>query len=152
MSAKVFFELSSLGISPQTAFSWLENDLINIIGTKSADEFLNNFQNSEGFLNYLKDRLVTDVKNGEIKYNFKANEFKYGNDVYKYLSIYKYIALCISGQLEPNNPGEFDIMINDFSFRKMKINYKIHKRRSKESLINILHRCIKDILYIYEED
>ncbi len=151
MSSKVLVVLSGSNISPQTAFVWLEDNPINIIGTNSAKDFLNNFQNSEGFLNYLKNRLVTDVKNGEIKYNFKPSEFKYGEDIYKYLSIYKYIALCISGQLEPNEPGEFDIMINDSSFKEMKVNYKMHKRRSKESLINILHKCIKDILYIYEE-
>ena len=152
-------EISKANISPQILFCWIENDkniLSKVLGQNHAINFRDKYSNSYEFLFHLQDRLLNDEEQSSKKYynRFKGSRknFIFEDDHDRYLNCFKYIALCISGQLVPNEPGDFDNMINDSRFRNMKINYKINKRYTKENLMNIIDKCVKDILYIYEEN
>lgn len=102
-------------------------------------DFINDFSTPLDYINYIKTEVLTETRSGEPKYRkyFDTHEFKY--TLNEYMDIYKYIALCLSGQLNP--------LVDDFDWniekriRPMKVNYTI----SLNSPIDIIATCIYNI-------
>ena len=102
--------------------------------------FKEDFCSAEDYIEYIKVEVLTETKNGEYKYrkHFEIHGFKY--TVEEYLDIYKYIALCLSGQLDPR-VDEFDWSIEQ-KIRPMRVNYRLS---SVLSPLDLISTCIYNI-------
>lgn len=150
------FEETCGYISPLTFFVWLESDpkiFYKVLGSNESDEFFKDFNNSEDYFNFIKNHLLLDIKNGEPKYRNWFKKFPFERSSEEYLYYFKYIALCISEQINP----EIDLY-NSGVQRKIyniKINYDRNLYPNKtllKKLRNIIYRCIKNIVFYNEED
>lgn len=97
------------------------------------------------FINLIKNRLLTETKSGEAKYStwFKENPIKYTSE--EYVDFYKYISLCLSGQLNPE-VDEFDWNIERV-LRRYFVNYQIPAiKLSAKDCQQIIAICINNIV------
>ena len=150
------FEETCGYISPLTFFVWLESDqkiLYKILGTNEFNEFSKDFNNSVDYINFIKNHLLLDTKNSEPKYKNWFKKYPFERTLEEYLYYFKYIALCVSGQLTP----EIDNLYESSTQRKVyntKINYERNLYPNKTLLVklrDIIYKCIKNIVF-YEED
>ena len=147
--------------TPQTAFIGTDPNVDNIgeiLGMTIQDKYEALFVDSDGFINYVIDRMLYESHRGdsdkEPKYErwFSKNPItsqKRSAMLKEYPYIFRYISLCLSGQLDP------DVDLYDSSTKsklfKMNVDYKREDPRLKrsETLINErLFKCFKNICYI----
>lgn len=145
------------GIPPQVMFCFFEEEPIEIsdaLGKNNFDKYIlkRDFGYGEEFQKRVKSRLLTEIKRGEdpsngAKYEtfFKNNPITTTNK--EYLIIFKYIALCLSGQLDPNQ----DNFSESTCYKKIlttNINYADSLPKSKLShkfLTETIIKCIENI-------
>lgn len=134
---------------PQIYFGWIEDDLSNVFGENIIEIFSKDFNNPIDFIRFLKYHLLNDKKEDSIKYNkwFKDNPISFSDEDYLYF--YRYIALCVSKQLNPEIHKPYDSLIRKKIF-KLKINYTKDMFSDKNLLKEIIYKCIKNILYVEE--
>ena len=168
----VWFEtmkkLVKFGSAPQIIFIGLEEDpniIRDIIGANNAELFIERFRSPEDYISVVKNRLLTETKKG-IGFNSLSSMPKYNNWFKdnpitttdgEYVIFLKYIALSISGQINPfvdniRDNYVFDKVVN------MKINFE--KKNTKllsgsvsksgkypKNLISVIIKCIENINY-----
>ncbi len=146
MSIKNIINAYKVNINPLIFFVWVENDskvLNKVYGTLIYNEFVERFKNSQGFINNLREHVLYDERTGIKKYKWWFDKYGFIFTDKDYLSIYKYIALCISGQLNPN----IDTFNDSVSLiNKTKINYSKNIITNESLLSDIIIKCIKSIL------
>lgn len=138
-----------IDVTPQTllclGFENLNNkNLINSIGNiNTINKFHNLYGSPEDFVRYIKNKLLTETKNGEAKYKswFDEKPIQYSDE--EYIDFYKYIALCLSGQLDPD-VDDFDWNIEKV-LKRTKVDYSIVV--PKEELPKILAKSITNIVH-----
>ena len=146
MSIKNIINAYKVNINPLIFFVWVENDskvLNKVYGTLIYNEFVERFKNSQGFINNLREHVLYDERTGIKKYKWWFDKYGFIFTDKDYLSIYKYIALCISGQLNP----DIDTFNDSVSLiNKTKINYSKNIITNESLLSDIIIKCIKSIL------
>ena len=155
-------ELISIGISPQTAFIGVESDektFYKVLGTNVADKVKEIYPDPLNFVDYviyiLLNRTKSDDPSLPPKYfdkRFKSTDPKslyYTNK--DYLIIFKYIALCLSGQLDPFSVSSY---FDKNVYQKIvntKVNYGVIKYRTHKDLVRVISEAIKTIYGYYPE-
>ena len=143
-------------IYPQQFFVWIEdkNTIEKVLGKNNANILFEKFANDPNeFLSMIQYHMLNDtnsIDNSTAKYKdwFSKNPIQYSNK--EYLLFYKYIALCLSGQLNPDMDD-----INNSScqskIRATKINYNTNRYSNKNLIIDIIYKCIKRILWQWDQ-
>lgn len=144
-------------IPPQVMFCFFEEDpniVSDVLGINNFNNYFikKNFECGEDFVKKVKTRLLTEIKKGEdpsegAKYEswFKDNPIITSNKDYRIR--FKYIALCLSGQLNP----DYDNISDGTCYRKVvttDVNYNALLPKSKlthKSLTEIIIKCIANI-------
>ena len=147
---KTINEVTVEGLTPQTllclGFDKLSNkDLIDAINnSNTTTKFFSLYRSPEEFIKSIKDRLLTETKNGKPKYNswFDNNLIQYTDE--EYVDFYKYIALCLSGQFDPNIDN-YDWNIEK-SLRRIKVCYSL-SGVAKDKLLEIISKSITNIVH-----
>lgn len=143
----------SFNISPVSLLSpAIENrrggQLLNIFRNSNLlNKFSEDFPNPESYVSFIKTELLTETRNGEPKYKNHFDRFGFKYSIEEYCDFYKYIALCLSGQLDPR-VDEFDWNIEKV-IRPMKVNYT---SCSNLGISNILAQCIYNISRRYDSN
>lgn len=139
------------GISPQLLLYGVVEDKITdlgkYLGQNNLNEFISiyNWSGSSDFINYLLKLLVYGDSNNDLvslqdsKYSswFATRSLIYEDKDYK--NIFKYIALCLSGQLNP----ELDDFWSEYGkLGRVKVDYGIIKYRVEKDIRNILIKSV----------
>ena len=134
---------------PQIYFGWIERDFSTSFPKTVVEIFSKDFNNSLDFVKFLKYHLLNDKKGDSIKYNrwFKDNLILFSDEDYLYF--YRYIALCVSKQLNPEIHNPYDSLVRRKVFN-LKIDYSKDMFPDKNLLKEIIYKCIKNILYVEE--
>ena len=139
--------------TPQMAFIGVEDDSrerANILGENNNDEYEKSYDNPQGFCDGIMRRMLTEPHRGtnEPKYEiwFRHHPIKNPQKRTKeYDKALKYVALCMSGQLDPEVDG-FEESTRDIY--TLSVNYS--KRNSwsydRQKLTDRLMQCLKNIL------
>ncbi len=147
---KTINEVTVEDLTPQTllclGFDKLNNkDLVNAIGNSNITaRFYNLYRSPKDFIRMIKDRLLTEAKKGEPKYRFwfDINPVKYLDE--EYINFYKYIALCLSGQLNPD-VDDFDWNIEKV-LKSFDIDYSLVNNLSNREKQVLFAKCITNIV------
>lgn len=154
---EVLEKLIKKGIPPQKAFAIFESEKIlrSVFGSNLAEKFIiNKYPTPIDVYQLVETRLLTETKKGidssDPKYKqwFVNNPIKMPGE--EYIQFFKYISLCLSGQLNP----EVDVNLWDLSRKisMMKVNYDIIKYNTKKDIVGILINCIKNFYSGYIPD
>lgn len=147
--------------TPQMAFIGADpnTDCIgSVLGMTIQDDYESQYKDSNGFINHVINRMLFESHRGdsdkEPKYDrwFSKNPItlqKRLNMLKEYPYVFRYVALCLSGQLDP----EIDLYDSSTKSRlfKMDVDYKREDPRLKksETLINErIFKCFKNICWI----
>lgn len=133
-------------LTPQTllclGFEELTNNynLIEVIGNVNiVNKFGLLYKSPENFINKIRSNLL---KSNKYKSWFTNNPVRYSDK--EYIDFYKYIALCLSNQLNPDI-DEFDWDIEKV-LKTMEVNYKIKPMLSNVDIQKILAKSITSIV------
>ena len=149
-----FKEIRKLNISPQTLLIGVtgEKDKIisGVLSNKLSDLLLDRY-NSLDLYPTVEHKLLTDSGSNsyeQSKYDvwFRNNPIQLDKDTYTL--IFRYIALCLSGQVNPKNVvGSFweDL----FQITKEKINYNVNKFRAEDELDKLFYNILYSIKCYY---
>lgn len=137
-------------LTPQTllclGFDKLSNkDLVGAIGNSNVvTRFYSLYRSPEDFIKTVKYRLLTETKKGEPKYKdwFDNNPIQYTDG--EYVDFYKYISLCLSGQLDPDI-DDFDWDIEKV-LKRTKVDYSL-SGVAKDKLLEIVSKSITNIVH-----
>lgn len=158
MPYNIFKFAAKYNVSPQLFFYGVLEDNLNglgkYLGQNNIEKFIAkyNWSDSDNFIAYLLKLLIYGDPNNKItdpeqaKYSawFRGNSMIYGPSDYK--AIFKFIALSLSGQIEPL---AFDFWQESNQLRNIKVNYGIIKYRNREDFARILSQCIYVIQHNY---
>ena len=103
------------------------------------------YKTSKEYISSIKNTLLTECRGGEVKYKNHFDRFGFKYSIEEYCDFYKYIALCLSGQLDPR-VDEFDWNIEKV-IRPMKVLYNIE---SNQRPVKIIAQCIYNISRRYD--
>lgn len=154
---EVLEKLIKKGIPPQKAFAIFEPErtLRSVFGSNLAEEYIiSDYPNPEDVYQLIETRLLTEVKKGtdssDPKYKqwFKNNPIKMSTE--EYIQFFKYIALCLSGQLNPE--VDTDLWSLSRKISTTKVNYDIIKYNAKKDIVKIIINCIKNFYGGYIPD
>lgn len=154
---EVLEKLIKKGIAPQKAFAIFEDEktLRSVFGSNLAEEYiLNNYPTAVDVYQKIEKRLLTEVKKGtdstDPKYKqwFDKNPIQLTSE--DYIQFFKYISLCLSGQLNPQVDTDFWGLSR--KIQTTKVNYEIIKYRVKKDIVGIIIDCIKNFYGGYIPD
>ena len=93
------------------------------LGTNQINNFIREFKDWNGFIEQIKNKMLTETKNGEAKYAnwFNNNPVKYKNKDYR--DIYKFIALALSGQIDFDTYSDY--WNNYTKIKHYKVDYNV---------------------------
>lgn len=148
---KTINEVTVEDLTPQTllclGFDKLSNkDLVGAISNSNiTTRFYSLYKSPEDFIKTIKDRLLTETKKGEPKYKdwFDNNPIQYSDE--EYIDFYKYIALCLSGQLDPDIDA-FDWNIEKI-LKRTKVDYGLVNNVSVKEKQVLFAKCITNIVH-----
>lgn len=149
-----FMEARKLDISPQSLLagcdSYIDNysNLNSYFGVNSCTSFFSKFKTPEKFKQAVLRKLMTESKQGieEPKYDKWIKE-RGLNFVDIYIPLFKFLALCLSGQVDEADYSEFWKM--GPKYLTMNIDYSlINKKNSREPYYcNIVARVLYGVGY-----
>ena len=156
MPYRSFNFAAKYNISPQMFFYGVLEDNLSELGRMMGKNNINqftksyNWSESNKFIEYILKILIYGDPSGNVtdpdraKYAswFNSNSITYNSADYK--MIFKFIALSLSGQLDPE---VFDFWQDYPGLRDVKVNYGIIKYRSKSDIARVLVRCMEKIKY-----
>ena len=98
-----------------------------------------------GFIQSIKTRLLTEKEKGMKKYKswFDNNPIQYSDE--EYIDFYKYIALCLSGQLNPD-VDDFDWNIEKV-LKRTKVDYSLDAKFSDKEKQRLIAKCVTNIVH-----
>lgn len=141
------------GISPQTLLIGCEDNrnlVSRVLGSNREKKITESFGLPDDFINLVRDKMLTETKNNsntsssEPAYNswFKSKSCSISNNDFK--MYIKYIALSLSGQIDPNS--HYSIWDRDVQsdIKKLSIDYN-YINRNLDSVSRIIARCIFNI-------
>ena len=147
---KTINEVTVESLTPQTllclGFDKLSNkDLIDAINnSNTTTKFSSLYRSPEEFIQSIKKKMLTETKNGKPKYKswFDNNPIQYSDE--EYVDFYKYIALCLSGQLNPD-VDDFDWNIEKV-LKRTKVDYSL-SGVAKDKLLEIVSKSITNTVH-----
>lgn len=147
---KTINEVTIEGLTPQTllclGFDKLSNkDLVDTINnSNTTTKFFSLYRSPKEFIKSIKDRLLTETKNRKPKYSswFDNHPIQYTDE--EYADFYKYIAFCLSGQLNPD-VDDFDWNIEKV-LKRTKVDYSL-SGVAKDKLLEIVSKSITNIVH-----
>lgn len=147
---KTINEVTIEGLTPQTllclGFDKLSNkDLVDTINnSNTTTKFFSLYRSPKEFIKSIKDRLLTETKNRKPKYSswFDNHPIQYTDE--EYVDFYKYISLCLSGQLDPDI-DDFDWDIEKV-LKRTKVDYSL-SGVAKDKLLEIVSKSITNIVH-----
>ena len=142
-----------VGISPQTLLIGVTGEttrvVYQVLNNKVFDLFSKRYK-SLNLVSNVKYKLLTDTKTSfseKAKYDrwFRSHPIELNDDIYTL--IYRYFALCLSGQVDPRNITSFweDV----FQITKEKINYNVNKFRAEDELDKLFYNILYSIKCYY---
>lgn len=146
-------------ITPVTLLIGCEKDktsIFAVLGVNRGKKILNQFSTPEDFIEAVKRKLLTEKKNNSYKIDsfaayskwFNQNGFKTTTE--DLLFYYKYIALCLSGQLDPyivDSPwDEYNEIF------RLKVNYAQFVSKDLKIIKSIIAKCMINICGRPEKD
>lgn len=143
-----------LDMSPQTALIGIEdnsNILRTILGTHEADYLISTYKSSKDFIDYVIYKLLNMTKQDDPnlppKYFYSRFGSKDPNNLYytssDYIVFLKYVALCISGQLDPiNYDRDYYQSIN--KIQRINVDWGKMLFKSPEVLRDVIVKCIEN--------
>ena len=147
--SEVMEKLIKKKYSPQVSLAIFEEEtkLRDIFGSNNADNYiLSEFNSPNDLIEFVRRRLYTETKKGaDIKDpKYKSWFIKNPSQIstLEYKKLFKYIALCLSGQLNPEIDSDFSRLTKRIN--SMSVNYSIIKYTSKNDIFRIIVLCIKN--------
>lgn len=97
------------------------------------------------FIQSIKKKMLTETDDGEAKYKswFDNNPIQYSDE--EYIDFYKYIALCLSGQLNPD-VDDFDWNIEKV-LKRTKVDYSLDTKFSDKEKQRLIAKCVTNIVH-----
>lgn len=158
----LFRLLNEANLPPQIGFIGIEPNInvkCKVIGTNLYySDVEPYYPDPISYVNFIKNRLLTEVKRGQDKASSSPKYKRWFDDHsiergdIDYVMIFKYIALCLSGQLDPAVDDFYDNntvrILRTTSIDFYRKNPRIGK--SAKNLTNIILDCIKNIYVVNE--
>lgn len=145
-----------VGVSPQTLLIGVTGETTRVVSQVLNNKVFNLFNKRYKSLNLVsnvKYKLLTDTKTSfseKAKYDkwFRSHPIELNDDMY--ILIYRYFALCLSGQIDPRNITSFweDL----FQITRININYSMIKYRTVDELVKLIYNCLYSIKMYYSGD
>ena len=150
--------INDLDFSPQTTLIGLEDDIRvirKVIGSNNADLMINRYGNPKEIIDHAIYRMLNDTrKSGDLdvdpKYYSKWFKSKNPNQCLRFTSkehlvFLKYVALCISGQINPFMDTEYYGNIRKINVTKVDYFKYIYVDSDAYSLNNVIVKCIENL-------
>lgn len=156
---EIMLKLINSNIPPQVVFAPFEIDELivkDVFGENLVESSLiSKFGIGENFYERVKDRLLNEPKRGEElkdpKYLMWFKENPIWREPEEYLTYFKYIALCLSGQMNPD-VDDFNDSLCYRSILNTNVNYSRIAYRSHKKITKIIIKCIERINNNYIPD
>ena len=146
-------------VTPAMLLIGCEKDKVLIssnLGVNRAEKLLKQFSAPEEFIEAVKKKLLTEKKNNSYRFDDSAaysmwfDHHGFKTSIEDLLFYYKYIALCLTGQIDPYT---IDCPWNDYNdILRIRVNYNQSVSKNLARIKSIIAKCMLNICGDPEKD